>query len=339
MSSHFVEEAKPKTRRSKGFRTWQFASGLQSKNLSRKQQYRKNKQYCQRKITEVELEKNCIHNNTTILGKFMVYDWGNGEDINYPNDNCMSIQHYMTIDSSKFRSCLVVDENKRTNRIFAKISRQSANYHLAHPKNIQSLIETSNNIIQSKPEVKRGTKCDSINTGYGIMGIRPDRNTPNNGPYAFKKTVSDERKRELQKETMKIVRHLQQSLGGIKYHVNREMSIMKQIVDGTSLTAIEDYAIAFSIGRDYHSKCHIDHDMFFTLATVVGPDSKSADDIIYYFVFPTYGKFGIKIPLRSGDTLLFNPSIPHSCSNPKTKGCFIMSAYVSKKTVLNSNVL
>uniref|UniRef100_A0A7S4ASM8 Uncharacterized protein n=1 Tax=Pseudo-nitzschia australis TaxID=44445 RepID=A0A7S4ASM8_9STRA len=114
----------------------------------------------------------------------MVYDWGNGEDINYPNDNCMSIQRYMTIDSSKFRSCLVVDENKRTNRIFAKISRQSANYHLAHPLNIQSLRETSNNIIQSKPEVKRGTKCDSINTGYGIMGMRPDRNTPNNGPYA-----------------------------------------------------------------------------------------------------------------------------------------------------------
>jgi len=130
--------------------------------------------------------------------------------------------------------------------------------------------------------------------------------------------VSDERKRELQKETMKIVRHLQQSLGAIKYRVHREMSIMKQIVDGTSLTAIEDYAIAFSIGRDYHSKCHIDHDMFFTVATVVGPDSKSADDIIYYFVFPTYGKYGIKIPLRSGDTLLFNPSIPHSYSNPKT---------------------
>jgi len=35
-------------------------------------------------------------------------------------------------------------------------------------------------------------------------------------------------------------------------------------------------------------------------------------------------------------SLLFNPSIPHSCSNPKYKNTCIMSAYVCKKTVLRS---
>jgi len=118
-----------------------------------------------------------------------------------------------------------------------------------------------------------------------------------------------------------------------------DLSVMEQIVQGTSLKAMGSTAIVFSIGRDYHSKCHIDIDMFYTLATVIGPDTVDVNEIIYYFLFPTYGKNGTKVPLRSCDTLLFNPSIPHSCSNPKRKGSFIMSAYVSKKTVLNSNKL
>jgi len=119
-----------------------------------------------------------------------------------------------------------------------------------------------------------------------------------------------------------------------------DLSVMEQIVQGTSLKAMGSTAIAFSIGRDYHSKCHINIDMFYTLAIVVARDTGLPDDeIIHYFLFPTYGKHGTKVPLQSGDTLLFNPSIPHSCLNLKTKGCFIMSAYVSKKTVLNSNKL
>uniref|UniRef100_A0A7S4EQ41 Prolyl 4-hydroxylase alpha subunit Fe(2+) 2OG dioxygenase domain-containing protein n=1 Tax=Pseudo-nitzschia australis TaxID=44445 RepID=A0A7S4EQ41_9STRA len=118
-----------------------------------------------------------------------------------------------------------------------------------------------------------------------------------------------------------------------------DLSVMEQIVQGTSLKAIGSTTIAFSIDIDYHSKCHINVDMFYTLATVVGPDKVNIDEIIHYFLFPTYGENGTKVPLQSGDTLLFNPSIPHSCSNPKRKGSFIMSAYVSKKTVLNSNKL
>eukprot|EP00536_Pseudo-nitzschia_multiseries_P002684 jgi/Psemu1/301502/fgenesh1_kg.36_\ len=45
------------------------------------------------------------------------------------------------------------------------------------------------------------------------------------------------------------------------------------------------------------------------------------------------------LPLRSGDTLFFNPLVLHSCLNPKYEGCYIMSAYVSRKTVLRSNQL
>mmetsp|Transcript_19282 Transcript_19282/g.41933 ORF Transcript_19282/g.41933 Transcript_19282/m.41933 type:complete len:91 (+) Transcript_19282:1-273(+) len=79
---------------------------------------------------------------------------------------------------------------------------------------------------------------------------------------------------------------------------------MEQIVWGTSLKAMGSIAIAFSIGRDYHSKCHIDIDMFYIMATVVAPDMGLPDDeIIYYFLFPLYGAYSTKMPLQSGDTL------------------------------------
>jgi len=272
--------------------------GYEPTKLSKQQRNRRNKQIRLANVTEVRLEKNVINNHQSILGKFMVYDWEDGDcDVNYPKVNSMSIQHFTTIDSSKTRSCWVTDESDMSIPIFSKISRNRARNHLAHPDNIRKVRSTSEDIIKSKPEVKRGTKCDSINSGYGIMGFGPDRNTPNNGTYAFNKTVTEEEKNKLEKQTRKIVVHLQNSLGGLKFLMHDDLSVMEQIVQGTSLNAIRSTAIAFSIGRDYHSKCHINIDMFYTLATVVGPDNVNDDEIIYYFLFPTYGKNGTKVPL------------------------------------------
>ena len=66
--------------------------------------------------------------------------------------------------------------------------------------------------------------------------------------------------------------------------------------------------------------------MYYTLAMVVAWKEVPADEVIYYFISPAYH---IKIPLQTAD----------SCSNPKYDGCYIMSAYVSCKTVLRSNPL
>mmetsp|Transcript_25018 Transcript_25018/g.52822 ORF Transcript_25018/g.52822 Transcript_25018/m.52822 type:complete len:196 (+) Transcript_25018:284-871(+) len=193
---------------------WQHMSRYEPMEFSKQQRNRRNKLIRQRRITEVKLENFLINNNKSILGKFMVYDWGNGHfDVNYPKEKSMSIQDFTPIDSSKTRSCWVTDKCDMTIHIFAKISRDTACKHLAHPINIRNLRSTLEDIIKSKPEVKRGIKCDSINSGYGIMGVRPDRNIPNNGTYAFKKNVTEEAKTKLEKQTRKIVLHLQDSLG------------------------------------------------------------------------------------------------------------------------------
>ena len=126
------------------------------------------------------------------------------------------------------------------------------------------------------------------------------------------------------------------SLNHVTRFVDMEFSVMKQVIDRATLNSIRDQATAFSIGVNYYSRCHTDNGMYYTLAIVMAPDEVSAEEVIYYFLFPAYK---IKIPLRSGDSLLFNPSLNHSCSNPKHNGCYIMSAYVSRKTVLRSNHL
>ena len=71
--------------------------------------------------------------------------------------------------------------------------------------------------------------------------------------------------------------------------VCQELSIMKETVKITTLNAIGYHATAISIGRGYHSRSHVDLDMYYTIATVVAPEGISPEDVIYYFVFPTYG--------------------------------------------------
>ena len=106
---------------------------------------------------------------------------------------------------------------------------------------------------------------------------------------------------------------------------------MKQVVHRTTLNIIGHQVTSFSIDLNYYSRCHIDNDMYYTLAMINFPKDICAEEVIYYFAYQ------IKIPLQSGDSLLFNPSMYFSCSNPKMDGCYIMSAYVSHKTVLRSN--
>ena len=102
-----------------------------------------------------------------------------------------------------------------------------------------------------------------------------------------------------------------------------------------TLNAVGEHVTAFSIEKNYHSRCSIDFDMYYTLATVVGGNMSQKEDnkVIYNFVFPEYR---LKIPLRTADTLLLNPAVPHSCTNPKLD---IMYAHVSNKTVLKTKPL
>ena len=83
----------------------------------------------------------------------------------------------------------------------------------------------------------------------------------------------------------------------------------------------------------YQSKCHTDKDFYNSLLTVAAPSQRDDERIIYWFVFPSYD---VKVGLRTGDVLLFNPMIPHCCSNPRIEGSTILSSYSSQTTLFRS---
>eukprot|EP00536_Pseudo-nitzschia_multiseries_P017256 jgi/Psemu1/50050/gm1.50050_g len=234
----------------------------------------------------------------------------------------VSIDSFKTLDSTDEKFILVFAKSEPSLRIFAKASRKIAKQRLGKLENIKIT------------RTFTGEICTSINNGYAIIGTRPNQLSLENGVYVFKNNVDPTTKENLELTALHIVKEMQLCLSPLAKFVNLETTVMNEVVSCTTLNSIGHHKTAFSIGKDYHSKCHINADMFYTHLTVIAPAHVSDDEVIYYFVFPSYG---VKVPLKSGDTLLFNPLVLHSCLNPKYKGCYIMSAYVSSKTVLRSS--
>jgi hypothetical protein len=68
-------------------------------------------------------------------------------------------------------------------------------------------------------------------------------------------------------------------------------------------------------GKNVFLWCHTDQDFTFSIIQVFlkGHDRyRVTDDVVVYFCFPT---IGVAVPLRPGDYLLFNATIPHCVSS------------------------
>ena len=90
------------------------------------------------------------------------------------------------------------------------------------------------------------------------------------------------------------------------------------------------------VGKSVFLELHTDEDAYLGTVSVhclddVGEDGKHRkdSDVVVYFVFPSKGT---AIPLRSGDTLIFNPLLPHCVSAPAEKhrgsNCCCTSCYL-----------
>jgi len=330
MSSNFIINAKPKSSNAKSHKTLEHCNSLKPPKKPR--QKRKGRSDT-KPVTVIKLNPSPQFEPSSVMMKFMFINWSNDEEEKNYTQESMSINDFKTIDSKENFHCLVIDENIELDNktIFAKVSRKIAQRGMASPVNTKFLQKYVIELMQHKPQVDRGKKCDSVNTGYRIMGSHADRTSSGNREYAFRPGVPDDKQEELRQKTAHIVEHLQTSLISINPLLHCHYSLMVQVAQTTTLDVYDKHAPAFLVGKHYHSRCHIDNNMYLTTATVIAPDKKHNNKIIYYFTFLTYA---LKIPLQSGDTLLFNPLIPHSCSNPKYKESYIMSAYVSNKTVL-----
>ena len=114
--------------------------------------------------------------------------------------------------------------------------------------------------------------------------MRPDRLTSENGKYVYKKQTRSTQIDLLEETVFHIVNHLQLSMNHITKYIDCEQHVMNEIVNNLTLEVIGCQATAFLIGVNYHSRCHIDVDMFYTLATVIAPKDICVDNVIYYFI-------------------------------------------------------
>lgn len=332
-TSKFVQKAPPKSKKHKTYNTLAKIKGKKTKprrSLARVLKY----------VDRITLEK---VNSDWYAGKFLETTW-NGEAVQstaYERSEALCIDDLRTLDSTDEKFIMVVDESQQSLRLFAKASRKMAKQHLARSNIIESTRKFVEESVRVKPSISRGCECGSVDKGYAIYGTRPNRMQPGLGVYAFKsvKKKVSYTETELNQAVDHIVEEMEKCLLPTARFFELERSVMTQIVEKTGLKTIGKWSPAFSIGKEYHSKCHVDADFYYTHLTVVGPAEVNGvniddDEVIYFFIFPTYG---IKIPLRSGDTLMFNPTVLHSCSNPKYPGCYIMSAFVSRRTILRAD--
>ena len=207
--------------------------------------------------------------------------------------------HKHFIDTDYHNHFIATDADDFSIQICAKVGRWRATFGLGSEKSLARLRTFSEEIIQCKPNTGRGKKRDSINDGYAILGIHPDCNTGELVQYVFKKDVNKGKKKRLHQAAGGGIQMLEQAAKPLlNPFFGKELSIMQQIVCQTKLNVIGHNATAFSIGKNYHSLCHTDDDMFYTLLTVVGPKTLQQHDVVYLFCFPSYE---IVIPLRSGD--------------------------------------
>ena len=96
---------------------------------------------------------------------------------------------------------------------------------------------------------------------------------------------------------------------------------------------------AFAFGRNVHLPTHIDNDFTYSLVSVHKHVSKYklSDDVVIYFCFP---RLGVAIPMKPGDSILFNPQEPHAASSRcfSSDDILCMSLYLKSTLVgLNDN--
>jgi hypothetical protein len=186
-----------------------------------------------------------------------------------------------------------------------------------------------------KPNVARGKTKQGKTQSYLCFGFRKDPLSSFVGRYIFVKGTDANLQNKLNNDIEKLVRKLEV----ISSQFFQDTTIMEKFQNLRKLwnvpTIVTDgVCTQFSIGYNYWSPMHVDHDYFYTTITCCCRDVICKKTVIYNFCFPEYG---ITIPMFNGSVFVFDPSIMHCCSNPLIPNAYIMSCYVSQKTV-NSQI-
>jgi hypothetical protein len=189
-------------------------------------------------------------------------------------------------------------------------------------------------MLLTKPNVVRGSKRNGVVKQYVCHGYRKNPKDRDIGEYEFNKGTSEETKQEIKDGVNLLVQDMEQrglaEMGAANLRVCAGYIDFFKLQDKFNLPSMVCFGIGtqFALSTWYTSRVHTDKDYFLTTLSVYDAEA-GPDEVLYYFCFPTYN---VAIPMRSGDILVFNPTVPHCATNPSRNTAKIYSCYVSKKT-------
>ena len=343
----FVEHCKPKGIQSNSYNIW--LNTMSSLKAAPKKRYprRSNNGKIRRavvpwkngivsvpNVNAVHLQRT-INNDASVLSKFMSFNWPNPcfhHKLDEKTNN-VSINEFTEMDSGHKQHLIAYDNQSQKVCLFAKIAREKVLRKLGGRNNAKRLRFFSSEMCRCMRNIPRGQQCGSVDNGYFIVGERANRNAPGTGVYKCKPNIKKKDFESVQCLAREIVNDMEEAIRPLTRHLHLEESVAHQVRNGRILETVGTYATAMSMGITYQSKCHTDKDFYYSLLTVAAPSQRDDKRIIYWFVFPSYN---VKVGLRTGDVLLFNPMIPHCCSNPRIEGSTILSSYSSQTTLFRS---
>ena len=188
-------------------------------------------------------------------------------------------------------------------------------------------------VFRYKPDVSRGLERGAATQRYVCFGHRKDPLGSGLGEYSYKAGVDLEDGSVVRCD--QAIRSLQETFQDIGRSMvpSGDLQALMEIQTEFGIPTTADFGdnrigTQFSIGKAYHSRCHADPDYFYTLLSVFWAEAQPTD-VICWFIFPRYK---VKVPLRNGDFLVFDPKEPHSCTNMIHEDALIFSQYTSEKT-------
>lgn len=203
-------------------------------------------------------------------------------------------------------------------------------------KECRSLVQL---MQECKPSISRGDKNSGVNTNYNLSGHRQDPLLSGTlGEYVFNAGTSAEIKNQVNNGVSDMVRRMEQAGKRIVQKLaetDHFRSIQKKLRLETVRNDDKGISTQYASGENYWSQSHLDDDFFFTHLSCLSKEAEDSEKFIYYFVFPEYR---LRIPLKTGDVIVFNPLKVHSCSNCRVSDSHIFSAYVTKKTVMTAAI-
>ncbi len=295
---------------------------------------------CEPNIILRKLDHTFPPSNVPIETK-LFYDDPKGIQLDYPEDTeyITRLLSDLTIitDHTNVNNFNVVvghdPEAKNDEKTFVvlKVSKAEARVKDRAMKDHNLVLEKLHVTMQ---HVRRGGMRTGVNSKYICFGWRKNPLDCELGEYATHARVSAKEKTELKKGVVELVKAIEgRSLKGLERGRmdGHGSGAYAQLQEKFNLPRISEDGVAtqLALAKCYCSPVHVDGDFYYSTLSCYDATADK-NQTLYHFCFPTYG---IAIPMRSGDIILFNPLVPHCATNPRVKTAMIYSFYVSKKTV------